>query len=159
MMLYYQRRYADAVTLSERALALNPRIGHTVRGRALAALGRFPDAIAALTEAVTLSGRNPSLVAELGRTYAAAGLREQAEAVLTELLNQRSGPGASGPPSDGIAYLHAALGRPAEAMTWLERAFDENTAAILWLRVDPRADSLRAQPRFEMLLQRIGRLP
>jgi len=36
---------------------------------------------------------------------------------------------------------------------------DQHSSRILWLRVDPRVDSVRQDPRFQALLTRIGGLP
>ena len=47
MMLFYERRYADAEAKAAEAVALDGRLpaAHVARGRALAALGRYDDAI------------------------------------------------------------------------------------------------------------------
>ncbi len=43
-----------------------------------------------------------------------------------------------------------------EAFAYLERAFELKSRRILWLKVDPRWDPLRADPRFDALLGRLG---
>ncbi len=47
-------------------------------------------------------------------------------------------------------------GETEEAMTWLERAYEERDPLLLVVKVDPRMDPLRSDPRFQDLLRRIG---
>ena len=55
-----------------------------------------------------------------------------------------------------LALVQAAQGKRDRAFEWLHRACDERTGWLVYVRVDPRLDSLRADPRFSSLLQRIG---
>ncbi len=58
-----------------------------------------------------------------------------------------------------VAYIHAALGDKEEAFAWLERAYQERDLLLYALKVDPRLDPLRSDPRFNDLLRRIGLWP
>ena len=49
-----------------------------------------------------------------------------------------------------------ALGDHDEAFAWLERAFEERDRMMVSLRVHPRLDPLREDPRFTDLLRRMG---
>jgi hypothetical protein len=55
-----------------------------------------------------------------------------------------------------IASVHAGLGDKQIALDWLEKAREERDAALCRLKVDPRFDSLRPDPRFQALLRQIG---
>jgi tetratricopeptide (TPR) repeat protein len=157
LILFYQRRYDEALRRADEATALNLSFpgSHVVRARTLSALLRHDEAIAAITAAMGVSN-DPAQLAELGRIYAHAGRQTEAQAILDRL------PGPAG--ADGFVhtqdagYLLAALGRADEALDRLERAVDERSSRILWLRVDPRVDMLRSHPRFQALLTRIGGL-
>jgi len=71
-------------------------------------------------------------------------------------------PAAIGPggvvQSEDPAFVLLALGRHDEALALLEEAVNQQSSRLLWLRVDPRVDSVRSDPRFEALLSRIGGL-
>jgi TolB-like protein/Tfp pilus assembly protein PilF len=160
IMLFYQRHYDEAIAKANEELALDQTKpgGHVVRARALAALGRFDESVSALQEALRLSGGRPAVLAELGRVYAVMGRRQDAEAILGRLTQPSTSPGNYADEQDA-AYVRLALGSRDEALAGLERAVDRRSDRILWLRVDPRVDALRGEPRFRQLVTRIGNLP
>jgi hypothetical protein len=55
-----------------------------------------------------------------------------------------------------IAFVYVALGQPDLAFDWFEKALVERSWSLVLLRVDPRADPLRGDPRFADLLRRIA---
>jgi hypothetical protein len=55
-----------------------------------------------------------------------------------------------------IAMIYVGLGEKDEAFAWFEKAYQERTSSLLWFKTDPLLDSLRSDPRFQDLLQRIG---
>ncbi len=59
-------------------------------------------------------------------------------------------------PAFHIAIIYAGLGQKDHALVWLEKGYQEHSAWMVWLKVDPRFDVLRSDPRFQQLLQRIG---
>jgi hypothetical protein len=48
------------------------------------------------------------------------------------------------------------LGDREQAFTWLEKAYQEHSSMLIWLKVEPRFDSLRDDPRYRDLVRRIG---
>jgi hypothetical protein len=60
------------------------------------------------------------------------------------------------PVPEEIASFYARLGEPDRAFPWLEKAYTYRSARLTLLKVDPRYDNLRADPRFADLLGRIG---
>ena len=54
-----------------------------------------------------------------------------------------------------IAVIYSLLGERDEAFAWLTLAADEHAVGLAFLRVDPRLDRLRADRRFDDLLQRL----
>jgi hypothetical protein len=56
----------------------------------------------------------------------------------------------------GIAALHASLGDGEEAFQWLDVAVKERATGLMFLRVHPRLDRIRQDPRYPTLLRRVG---
>ncbi len=103
--------------------------------------------------AVELSGRDSMRLTALGASLAATGRRPEAEAILEELAAMTPRRYVS---AAETAYIYVALGETNLAFAWLEKALAERAWGIVLLRVDPRADPLRADPRFPELLRRVG---
>jgi hypothetical protein len=55
-----------------------------------------------------------------------------------------------------IAMIYAALGDKDQAFAWLEKANKAHDALLARLKVDPRFDSLRSDPRFAELMRRVA---
>ena len=55
-----------------------------------------------------------------------------------------------------LADINTQLGERDLAFEWLERAYESRTQALISLGVSPLYDSLRADHRFQSLLDRIG---
>jgi hypothetical protein len=55
-----------------------------------------------------------------------------------------------------FAVIYTGLGEKATAIDWLDRAYQERNDRLVYLGVEPMADPLRGNPRFEELLHKIG---
>lgn len=58
-----------------------------------------------------------------------------------------------------VALGYAALPDKAKAFEWLGKSLDQREGSIRYLKVDPRLDGLRADPRYAPLLDRAGLKP
>jgi TolB-like protein/DNA-binding winged helix-turn-helix (wHTH) protein/Tfp pilus assembly protein PilF len=154
---YFAEDYPAAQRLSENALQRDPdfMVAHTVRGLALEQEARPDAAIEEFQKAMALSGQRPVVYLDyLGHAYAAAGRRPEAEAILAE-LDQRLKPG--GPSPVYRAATLAALGRKDQAIGAIEEGSQPgNGGESEWLKVDPRYEALRSDPRFQRVLRLDG---
>ena len=90
----------------------------------------------------------------LGHAYALSGNKQEALKMFSQLqeLEKRSGSA-----SYDLAVVEVGLGNKDKALAWLEKAYQEhNDDGLLWLKVDPKFDRLRADPRFKDLLRRMN---
>ncbi|MBA3716267.1 MAG: hypothetical protein H0W76_28075 [Pyrinomonadaceae bacterium] len=55
--------------------------------------------------------------------------------------------------------IYIGLGEKDQALQWLEKACDERSDYMVILKVDPVFDSLRSDPRFSDMQQRVGLSP
>jgi tetratricopeptide (TPR) repeat protein len=113
---------------------------------------QYEQALATFEKAVNLENLSPA-VALLGYGYAMAGETEKSKEVLDRLLEQSTEHYVS--PYD-IARMYVAWGDKDEAFTWLHRSFTERSEWMTMLKINPELDSLRDDPRFEVLLRRVG---
>jgi len=151
--LLLARRYDDAIAEYEKAVAIDSTqawpyawLGHSYRGK-----GMFRKAIAMYQMAIRLGDRSPSLRIFLGSAYAKAGDRRRAQAILEEL---RAG-GSYVAPGE-LAALYTSLGQRERAFALLEEAYALHDEQLQYLIVEPDFDPLRADPRYGVLLKRVG---
>jgi tetratricopeptide (TPR) repeat protein len=114
---------------------------------------RYPEALTELQKAVELSGRATAELGALGYGFAVAGKRAEALAVLRELEGKYARHEAR---ELDPAIVNIGLGDKDQAFAWLEKAYQAHSGNMSYLGWDIFYDSLRADPRFLNLLQRIG---
>jgi tetratricopeptide (TPR) repeat protein len=153
--LYVTRRYPEAIEQFEKALELDRNFGQALRylGLTQLYLGKHAEALEILVRAREALSGEADVESDLALAYALAGETDEAERRLASLMKESS---------DGyvspflIASFHTGLGHFEEALDWLSQACDQRVANVVFLGVDPAFDPLRAHPRFQALLARIG---
>jgi len=92
----------------------------------------------------------------LGHVYAISGQTAQARITLDRLvkLSEERHVDAYYP-----AVIHIGLGETDQAFRWFEKAFQDRSEELLFLKLDPRLDGIRADPRYQSLVRRIGLPP
>ena len=95
---------------------------------------------------------NPAYLAGLARSYALNRQPADAQRVLTQVMSLPA-PQAANPYQIALVYL--AMGDHNHALDWLERARNEHSWLLIYLRVDPRIDPLRSEPRYSELVRQI----
>jgi eukaryotic-like serine/threonine-protein kinase len=146
-------RYDEASEALKKTLELDPTYpyAHLFLGHLHMALTNYAEAIAAYRQAATLGLDTPATRISLGAAYARAGQSDRARAILEGLrISQEHVSPAE------RAILLAALGEREQAFTSLEVAYRAHDVHLQRLGVDPGFDSLRADPRFQDLLRRVG---
>lgn len=151
---YYTGQYDEAVKQLKLVLEMNPDFppAHLWLGRAYQELGKFDEALSAFRRVEDRVRDWPVSIAARGFVAGAAGrptLALQALAELEQLSSRRF------VTSYGVALIHAGLGQNDEAFASLNKAFDERSNWLVWLRLDPRWNALRPDPRFSELLSRM----
>jgi len=110
------------------------------------------DALAAIEEAVRLSGRHPWSLAELGSFHAMMGETTQAEAVHRELIARSCTFYVQG---FILSLIPAWLGRMDEAFVHVEQAFAERDPVLLAITSWPTTRPLWSDPRYSEMLSRL----
>jgi TolB-like protein/DNA-binding winged helix-turn-helix (wHTH) protein/Tfp pilus assembly protein PilF len=153
--LYLARRFDEAIAQCTKTLELDPTYfgARACLGLAHAQRGAHEEAVRELERAGSSRAQTPLGLADRGYVYARAGRSSDARAIITE-LTKRSALEYVSPYA--LALVHAGLGENDRAMEWLGRAYDERSPRLVFLKVEPMLDGLRADPRFTVLVQRVG---
>jgi TolB-like protein/DNA-binding winged helix-turn-helix (wHTH) protein/Flp pilus assembly protein TadD len=104
-------------------------------------------------KARAVDGETSRVLADMAQAYAVSGQRSEALKILSQLEHSSKARFVS--PWD-LSFVYAALGDHTKAMQLLEKATDEKVGWVVSLGVEPGFDSLRHDPRFEKLKQRVG---
>jgi TolB-like protein/DNA-binding winged helix-turn-helix (wHTH) protein/Tfp pilus assembly protein PilF len=154
MVLYFARRYDEAIAQADETFELAPDFGpaRVLLGRIYVAKGMHDRAVEELEHAQRLMGLRPDVVTPHAYVLARAGRRREALATLDE-LRRISKP--RDPAPFRIAMVHIGLGETDRAFEWLQKAFEARDWQIALLKVEPAFDSLRSDPRFSALLERV----
>ncbi len=155
--VYFQLRdYPSLVAASQRGVVSNPNewTEHQYLGMGYEATGRGVEAISEYQRAVELSDGNLDAIASLAHAFAVTGRPDEARKILRG-LEQKSKTVYVSPYV--LATIYAGLGDNNQAFELLEKAFQERALDLSWsLKADLRLDTLRSDPRFQTLLQRMG---
>ena len=155
LFLHHAGRNEEARAQLEKTFELDPNfwIAHLTLGKVYTQQRKYPEAMAEFVKARELSRGNSEAIGSIGYVSGLMGDKEKARAVLDELKtasNQRYIPPVN------IALVYNGLGDQNEALSQLEKACDDRDVRLPLLKVDPRWDSFRSNPRFVAILKRIG---
>ena len=150
--LYEARRYGEAISQLRKTLDLEPRFwpAHLYLGKTLAAQGHFPEAIDELKKAGDFTAEP---YATIGYVYGRMGRTEDARKVLADLQQQSRTDYVA--PSN-FAKIYIGLGDKDQAFAWLEKGYQQRDFWLTFIQGEPTFDPLRADPRFQALVRRIG---
>ncbi len=149
---FYSRRYAEARKLYQQSLEADEKFwyGHIRLGEACEGEGDFDCALSEFKRAAELSPMDPNIRCEIIRVLALSGKKDEARQLLKELTSKEAPPVIP----YFLALADAALDEPDKVFADLERALNEKDGWFCWIKVDPRLDSFRRDPRFDDLLKR-----
>jgi len=157
--LFYAGRYDEALDRLQRTIDLDANfwLAYLIISRVYIEKGMYGEAIAAATKARELSkGGNSEAIALIGYSLAKAGRRDEARAVLDELLRLSA---ARYVPPYNIALVYNALGERDKTFEWLRKSYEQRDVLMVFLKVEPKWNNLRSDPRFQALMQRVGFQP
>ncbi len=141
---FFRREYALAADLFQSTLELDPAFDYAQEGLAfsLAKQGKLSEAGAAAAQ--------PEVVAWV---RALEGKRAEALAILNDLIERSRREYVGG---YELALVYVALGDHGLALDQLERGYRDCQPQLANLKVDPRLDALRSEPRFLALVRQMN---
>lgn len=151
--LWHAHRYDEAIEQLRKTLEMEPNFPPAVSylGMSYEQKGMTEEAVKLDLQVRVSHGDSPAQLAALKEAYARSGYKGYWRARVAQ--DQAQGKYVA---PIYIALMHALNGEREQALSWLEKAYQERSSWMPHLRVDPRFDMLRSDPRFQALLQRIG---
>jgi len=152
MCLIAARRYDEAIVQFQKMLELDPNFADVnyFLFEAYANKKMYREAVAAFTKEMAHDGEPAAEIAAAKEAFARRGW----EGFLRHMVDYwQSKPVAS---PDDIAAFYAQLGDKDKAFEWLEKAYEQHDEGLTLLKVEPRYDPLRSDPRFTDLMRRVG---
>ena len=114
--------------------------------------GMFEEAVSEADLAAKYSGGTNHPAAFKGYALAKLGKTTEARKVLDELSGQAKGKFVN--PSY-FALIYNALGDTDKAIAWLERGIEQRDCKMVFLKVEPKWNNLRSEPRFIELIKKM----
>ncbi|MBA3247546.1 MAG: hypothetical protein H0T63_05625 [Pyrinomonadaceae bacterium] len=147
---YYARRYPEAIAQFKRVIAMDENFGNPYFWllMSLAAEGNESEAFELFMNGVDFDKADEATIQAYKRAYQTSGWR----GVMQERAKRFE-------QSDEIyfrgAEFNAQAGNKDKAFEYLEKSYQRREMWMAYLQVDPRLDSLRADPRFAELVRRV----
>lgn len=152
--LMLEGRFDEAIDAVKKLLEQdqsNPNL-HNLLAFTYLKKGEYQEAITSFEQAIKLGDDSPDTQMYLSEAYARVGETEKARAILKRL---ETGKEYVSPVS--LALIYTALGERERAFALLERAYSAHDQQLVWIGLEGASDpTLRADPRFQDLLRRIG---
>jgi serine/threonine protein kinase/Tfp pilus assembly protein PilF len=155
-VLFYARKYDQAIEALHNTLEIDSGFirTHYFLGRVYIQKSMFEDALEELQKEKDLSSRWDQFVeTRIGIAYAKLGKRSEAERVLDEMIEHSKEEYVS---PYLLSLVNFALGENDRGFDLLEKAIDARGSGINYLRIEPVFDSVRSDPRYTILLKKVG---
>jgi serine/threonine protein kinase/tetratricopeptide (TPR) repeat protein len=153
--LYYARRYDEAIKQYKKLINDFPNYGLGYYGlsKIYRIMGKTAESIKASRQAKELFNDSIFAVLSEAESLAADGKRADAEKILND-LQEISEKRYVSPYQLSLVYCY--LGEKEKALGLLEKALEIKEAWLNWMGVEPAFDILRADERFQKILEKIG---
>lgn len=155
VVLYYARLDDEALQQCRKLIEMDPAsyTSRLITAQILARRGQTPEAFSEMEKLRENASEHPLVVRFWAELYAIAGRRREADEALTRLIQMRS---RGRVPAAYVASVWGMLGNRDKAFEWLEMAYREHDGLVSIVHAAPGFDSIRTDPRYPALLERIG---
>ena len=153
-LFIHSRQYDLAAKASREIIKMAPdsHLGPIFLGEAELGMKSFKKALQDFEKGNRLAGAGGQYLPEIAYAQAVAGNRPEAQRILEELTQKSE---TTYVPAYSLACILAGLGVRDQAFEYLDKAYEEKSTGMILLKVDPRLDPLRDDPRFEALLEKM----
>jgi adenylate cyclase len=158
-VLFFLRDYDQAIDQFKKTLELHPgyAAAHERLGDVYEKKGMASEAIIEWSKALTFSGESEDALV-LQDTYRKSGFGAAVRALAQKKLERLNQKAAGGEYVPAMEFLmaHMRAGDREQAFAWLAKTVEERNVFAFETKINPILDSLRTDPRFEAIVQRLG---
>ncbi|CAN5293676.1 hypothetical protein BH10ACI1_BH10ACI1_01380 [soil metagenome] len=153
--LLHAGRADEALDRLQKTLELAPNfwMPHLFASSVYIEKGKYDEAIAEARKTAELSPAQTVSIAFEGYALAKSGRQEEARNLLDKLLKLST---ERFIPPDHIAMIYNGLGETDKALEWLEKGYEQHDPKMAFLKVEPKWNNLRNEPRFINLMKRMN---
>jgi serine/threonine protein kinase/tetratricopeptide (TPR) repeat protein len=154
--LFRAKRFDEAMEILKRTLETDPNFSylHFYIGKIYLSTERYQEALQEFQNEKQISrGWGQEVDAWIGVVYFKLGQRDKTQEILDRLLEQQKQNFVS---PTLVALLYFQLGRNDEGFRMLDKAYEEHDSQARQIRMDASFDSVRADPRFAVILKKMG---
>ena len=155
IVLYYSREYGKALELAMGLLKLDSNFPavHRLLSLIYQAKGMFDLAFAHNRLWGIITGNHYKTTISLAQLYAVSERKEEAIKLIESLDEEEI---LHGNDYRGLALVYIALGDKDKAFENLEKSYKSHEVSLISLKVDPKLDPIRHDPRFAAFLARMN---
>jgi tetratricopeptide (TPR) repeat protein len=153
--LIHAGRTDEALNRLHKALELDPNYWFAFQFLASAYIdkGLYAEAIEAGRKGVEINPSNTRNAAFIACAQAKLDRESDARDVLTKMLEPAEGKFLS---PYNIAIAQNCLGDEDQTIAWLQRGIEQRDPRMTFLKVEPKWNNLRDDPRFQELIRKVG---
>jgi len=154
--LFRAKRFDEAMEVLKKTSETDPNFSylHFYIGKIYLSTERYQEALQEFQNEKQISrGWGQEVDAWIGVVYFKLGQRDKTREILDRLLEQQKQNFVS---PTLLAILYFQLGRNDEGFRMLDRAYEEHDSQARQIRMDASFDSVRADPRFAVILKKMG---
>jgi TolB-like protein len=150
--LYMSRRYDESMAQHKKTLELDPGFAraHRTLAEVYRVKGDYANAVEERARFFDLIGQ-PQNAALIRATFARGGWLG-----FLRLVTAENSPLKDSNNNWVVAKAYSDLGQKDKAFAELNKAYEIRLSSLCWLKVEPQLDSLRSDPRYQQLLQKMG---
>ncbi len=155
LFLFYAGKHEEGMLRLNEAFDIEPDfwISHINLAKIYIQRQQYDKAVKQLDLAREFSSGNSETISLSAYALAKSGNHNFALSILKQLLSRRS---RSYVPPYNIAIIYNGLGERQLAVDWLDLAYAERDVRLPFIKVDPKWDDFRREPRFIELMERMN---
>ena len=150
--LYMSRRYDESLAQHKKTIELDPSFAraHRTIAEIYRIRGDYANAVEERAKFFDLIGQSQN-AALIRATFARGGWLG-----FLRLVTAENSPLKDSNNNWVVAKAYLDLGQKDKAFAELNKAYENRLSSLCWLKVEPQLDSLRSDPRYQQLLQKMG---